>query len=392
MGVKCQILLDRTEDGVFKAGELVTGTLKYFIDKPTQYKIISMCFLGKGECEWTETDSNKNTVYYRNEENYLNLTVNILSNREDFISGGFEYPIRFLLPIDIPPSFNDDTCTIEYKITVSFMKANSMLKKEFVVEIPVTSYVNPCSLEPMIFALKKTLSFRINNKINVKGEIIKTCITPGDNIHMIVTVNNGSNLVVFIKTELIKRLTYISSCNNKEHNEEVIKNTSTIASVAANGVANLVCVVPTYHNLCSIQHTKVMTGEYKIRLTVKVPFPHINAVLDIPVAIGPRKHEFIAPAAVYYQYNREQPSCSVMSASNDNYANNDQSEECSAKYLNKDVEIDMQKVNEEIAEFNNIPLLQNNERFNDKHVDWLESNEDKDFEEYDNHNKELEAR
>uniref|UniRef100_A0A2H1VGC6 SFRICE_003343 n=1 Tax=Spodoptera frugiperda TaxID=7108 RepID=A0A2H1VGC6_SPOFR len=377
MGVLCQILLDRPEDGVFKAGGLVTGTLKYFIDKPTQYRSITMCFLGKGQCEWTETDSNKNTVYYRNEENYFNQTVNVLGNRDDFILGGFEYPFQFVLPIDIPPSFNNDTCTIEYKITVTFVKANSTLKKDFDVEIPVSSYVNPCSLEPMIFALKKNLSFRIKNKIHVKGEIIKTCVSPGDNIQMILTVNNGSDVEVFIKTELIKRLTYVSSCNNKEFHEESVKNTSTITAVAANGVANLVCVVPTYHNLCSIQHTKVMIGEYKIRLTAKVPFPHINAVLDIPVAIGPRKHELIPPAAMYYQYHREQPSCSAMSAHNID----DQREEASSKHEKQNLNDD----GEEIVTFNN-------ERVGDKQIDCIETNEDNDFDKYHNHNNELQAR
>ncbi|KAF9423143.1 hypothetical protein HW555_001447 [Spodoptera exigua] len=345
MGVTCQILIDRPEDGAFKAGRLVTGTLKYFIDKPTKYERISMCFLGKGDCEWTETDA-KNTLYYQNKEKYINQIVNVYVRRksEDFISGGFEYPIQFLLPIDIPPSFYDKICTIEYKIIVTFAKANSFSKKNFDVRIPVTSYVNPCTLEPITFGLKKNLSFRINNKINVKGEISKTCIKPGDTIHMTLTVNNGTDLAVVIKTELIKRLTYISKGNHKKYHEEAVKNTCTISTVAANAVANLVCLASTYQDLFSIQHAKVMKGEYMIRLKAKLPFPHANALLDIPVVIGQRKHELIAPPAVYYEYNREQPSTSAMLDQNNKYRN----EEDLTKYEKEDLNEDSAKYIKEV--------------------------------------------
>ncbi|XP_022814823.1 uncharacterized protein LOC111348443 [Spodoptera litura] len=319
MGVMCQILIDRTEDGVLKAGGLVTGRLKYFIDKLTQYRRITMCLLGKGKCTWSERRG-KTTKYYSNSEEYTNQIVNLYvdTNKQELISGAFEYPFQFLLPIDIPPSFKDNTCYIRYKITVTFVKANTMKsKKAFDVEIPVTSYVNPCSLEPMMFCLrKKIFSFTPFNKIEVKGEISKTCITPGHNFQMTLTVNNETNQEIFIKTELVSRLTYIASCNHKKIYEENVKNTSTMSSIAANSVANLICVVPTLEDLSSVEHTKVMRGEYKVKVTAKLQFPHINAVLYIPVAIGLRKHEFVIPAAIYYHYYGEQPSCSTMSPHN----------------------------------------------------------------------------
>ncbi|XP_022814528.1 arrestin domain-containing protein 2-like [Spodoptera litura] len=330
MGVMCQILLDRTEDGVFKAGGLVTGTLKYFIDEPTQYEKISMCFLGKGQCYWSEKNNNSDnisdTTSYSNSEEYVNQTVNLYlgTNKQDLISGTFEYPFQFLLPNDIPPSFKDGTCTIRYKITVTFVKQNFLkTNNEFDVEIPVMSYVNPCSPEPLIFSLKKDLfSFKLSRTIELKGEIRKTCVAPGDNFEMTLTVNNNSNLSIFIKTELVYRVTYISSCNHKNFGGHIVKDTSTMSPIAANGVENLICVVPTLQNVYSIQHTKVMIREYRVRVTFKLPFPHINAVLEIPVTVGLRKHELLVPAVVYDQNEEESPpSYSSISTQNDNKGN-----------------------------------------------------------------------
>ncbi|XP_022814745.1 uncharacterized protein LOC111348384 [Spodoptera litura] len=328
MGVMCQILLDRTEDGVFKAGGLVTGTLKYFIDKPTQYRRISLCFVGKGECQWSESDSdsddNDSTDYSNCQEYFTQVIMVYLgTNNKDLISGAFEYPFQFLLPNDIPPSFKDDICKIKYKITVTFAKANFMkTNKHFDVEIPMTSYVNPCSLEPMMFSLKKDLiSLKTPNKVEIKGEISKTCVAPGDSFEMILTVNNDSNISVFIRTELVSRVTYVSSSNRKKVDEEIVKNTCIMKSVATNGVTSLTHMVPTYPNLYSIQHTKVMVREYKVKITAKLPFPHIDAVLDIPVAIGSKQHELLVPAAVYNQYDKEPPPYSSISAQNEDCAN-----------------------------------------------------------------------
>ncbi|KAH9635415.1 hypothetical protein HF086_006655 [Spodoptera exigua] len=309
MGVMCQILLDPTENGIYRAGGLVTGTLKYFIDKPTQYRRISMVLIGKGKCIWTEHSNRStrnrarttNTIYYTNNEDYTNQMTNINLGKEQFISGAFEYPFQFQLPINIPPSFKDQICTIEYKLTVSFLKTNSMTpQREFDVEIPVTSYVMSFSLEPLLLTLEKKLSFKVKNKITVNGEISKTCILPGEKTELAITVNNDSSAQIFIRTELIYYLTYISSVNHRRNREEVVRNTTTKTVVAAKSVSNLICVVPTYHNLCSIQHSRILIGEYKVRIKIEVPWPHRDESLDIPVVIGPKMPEYAAAVAVVY--------------------------------------------------------------------------------------------
>ncbi|CAH0702216.1 unnamed protein product [Spodoptera exigua] len=55
-----------------------------------------------------------------NSEEYINQIVNIYLDREkeDFISGGFEYPFQFLLPVDIPPSFKDTIGLRKHELVV----------------------------------------------------------------------------------------------------------------------------------------------------------------------------------------------------------------------------------------------------------------------------------
>ncbi|XP_022814793.1 uncharacterized protein LOC111348417 [Spodoptera litura] len=304
MGVTCQILLNPIENGVYKAGDPVTGTLKYFIDIPTQYSRITMALTGRGKCLWTEysnrSNSNfNNVIYHSNSEDYTNLMMSVNLNKDEFISGAFEYPFQFELPINIPPTFKDPICTIEYKLTVLFVIGNSIIpQREFEVEIPVTSYVVSFSSEPLMLKLDKKLSFKIKNKINVSGEISKTHITPGDSTQLAIEVNNKTGAEISIRTELIYCLTYISTLNRRRYREEVVRNTTTKTAVAANGVSNLICVVPTYQNLCSIQHSKMLMGEYKVRLKIEVPKPHRDASIDIPVVIGAKMPDGITAVPV----------------------------------------------------------------------------------------------
>lgn len=76
-------------------------------------------------------------------------------------------------------------------------------------------------------------------------------------------------------------------------------------------VTELTCLVPTLPSLYSIQHSKILIGEYKVRVTVKILFSHVNAVAKVPVVIGERKdHLGVTAVGV----DNECPSCSKIAA------------------------------------------------------------------------------
>ncbi|KAJ8730541.1 hypothetical protein PYW08_001954 [Mythimna loreyi] len=301
MVVTCQILLEKSKEGVFRAGQPVVGTLKYNVEKPTKFKSIDISLRGKGKCEWSETVSNT-TIYYSNTEDYVNISKNLLIDEKE-ISGAYEHPFEFFLPEDIPTSMKNTTCNIRYRVVVLFVKDSFFgTKYKFDAEVLVYGYVCPCSPEPLIFGLQKNLlSLTANNKIDITAEIEKTFLTPGENIKLNLIVNNDTDVPIGIKAELVKYFTYISDVKKKKIEKEVLKTTTeNLPSVKERSVSSMNCIVATLPTLYSIQHTKILTGEYKVRVTAKIPMPHTNAVVEIPVVIGESDGRVGAAAVGYY--------------------------------------------------------------------------------------------
>lgn len=284
MAVSCEILITRTEDDVFKPGDLVTGTIKYYIDEPSKFEGISMNFLGNGNCWWTKTEGGAMSV--GNSETYVNQTISFYTGKSgEELSGTYEYPFQFLLPINIPSSYKDGNCVIAYKIIVTFVRTTR--REQFEAEIPVQGYVTTTVQEPMLFGLQKKL-FPVftDSKIALRGELENVAVTPGANVNLTIKVNNDSNNEIFVRTELIKCFTLMSNHGETSANIILVPNTTTGSNIEKNSEQSIKCVVPTFVNLFSIQNSNIVKGEYKVRVTIEMPFPYKDATVDVPVVIG----------------------------------------------------------------------------------------------------------
>ena len=315
MGVQCQILLQKPREGVFRPGEDVVGSFNYFIDQPTKFATIDISFIGKGRCQWSVTEANDKTVTFISEEEYVNINNNLFSlgdDKEVPVSGTFTHPFKFLLPYDIPTSINNPTCTIEYKVIATFVKDNYFKTTEtFDTEVTVYGYVDPCAPEPLVFGIQKHFFsiFTTNNCI-VKAEIDKTFVTPGENFTITLTADNNSDVPIVIETELIKYFTYIAKAAYGLIRKEVIETVDTTKhssqALLSRSVTKLVAIVPTLPSLYSIQHSRILVGEFKVKVTAKVPFPYFNTSVELPVVIGERKDHL----GVATQGQQEPPSYS----------------------------------------------------------------------------------
>uniref|UniRef100_A0A2A4JRA1 Arrestin C-terminal-like domain-containing protein n=1 Tax=Heliothis virescens TaxID=7102 RepID=A0A2A4JRA1_HELVI len=299
MSVKCQILLTNTEDGVFRAGLPVSGKLKYSLDTVTRYDSIDISLIGKGWCRWSETDCD--TVhFFLNKEDNVTLTKNIFNakpNDGKVLAGKYEYLFKFILPVNVPSSFKNKTCTIIYKVIAKFVESGSVNHTDkFDVEVPVRGYVEPCSPEPLIFGLKKELfSFTSKNQVTVKGKIEKTFLQPGENIALRLTINNDSDVPVNLLTELYAFHTYTSDKiknNARKFERESVRSTAGVSpTLKEKSVSRLTCIVPTRASY-TIQNSNVLKREYLVRVTARLPFPYFNEYVEIPVVIGEKKEEY----------------------------------------------------------------------------------------------------
>ncbi|XP_063893632.1 arrestin domain-containing protein 2-like [Helicoverpa armigera] len=300
MSPKCQIIINGLREGHLIAGQRVTGTVKFAIYKTIRYDSIDILFVGCGQCYFTSEllDGEYETITLSNEERYVFINKNLFKPAEDqmFEPGDYEYPFEFSLPDDVPSSVKTASCDIQYKIFVKFSRKGTFISKsENDLTVPVYGYVKPCSRQPLTFKVeKKLLSFNPNNKITVKGEIDRTCLKPGDSIHLTMTVTNDSNVDIYIKSQLVYFNTYISKGESpSKHIEKgsIPGTKETSPTIRANSVLELERTIPILDTLYSIQNSKIMVGEFKVKVTVKAPFPHGKAYARVPVVIGWRKEE-----------------------------------------------------------------------------------------------------
>ena len=307
MGLECQIFLQDSKEGVYRPGETVVGALNYTINKPKKYLSIDVSFVGKGRCKWSESDSDEETtigscldsdnekITYSNEEEYISKNINLFSLGDGegvVLSGTFEYPFDFLLPDDLPTSLKNPTCTIEYKVIATFVKEKNSKIKTFEEEVTVYGYVHPCSPEPQVFGLLKDFSSPTTvNNFTVKAEIDRTFVTPGENFTLTFAVENNSDVPIVIEAELIKYFTYVAAGGQttKIQTEPMDTTRNYTPAIKEKSETQLTLIVPTLPSLYSIQHSKILIGDYQVRVIAKVPLSHIIAAVEVPVVIGERK-------------------------------------------------------------------------------------------------------
>ncbi|CAD0200051.1 unnamed protein product [Chrysodeixis includens] len=295
MGVKCQLLLDNQGCCLYRTGGLVTGTVNYCFDKPTEFWSATVSLVGTGYCRWEE-GSSKNRRTYIGREQYVEQHLNILQLKKHELvklePGSYQFPFEFLLPENIPTSHTDPIGNITYSIKVVFKKAGFIKTSEkFSTTIQVYNEPKPCLPEPLIAGTKKEFTFSSKNKfVNIKGEISRTFITAGEDILLTVTVQKETDIpITGIQTELVNLMTY--TCNNYSKKQR-LNHTSVNGTVreypgmTEKNETTFRYIIPSFPHLFSIQDSNIIAKEYKARVTVKFPFPYINAFLDLPVVIN----------------------------------------------------------------------------------------------------------
>lgn len=303
MGVMCRIMIQRPRENVHTAGGAVLGTVQYSIDEPTEYKDIKLCLIGKGECTWSESRQRHgrrggtNRKYFKGTEVYVATYISILNKHPGLtaiiLPGTYEYNFRFMLPDNIPPSFKNSTCTIAYQIKIKFKKqAFFSINKQFTADLTVYGSVEPAGPEGNVsFGLEKTLLRPFSKRtqmINLKADILNTIFSPGQNADISFTVTNITDVkLTSLKTELLCYTTYIANCGRRKETSKTIKeSTVETPSVPADAVANLTSVLPIQAHLYSIQNCRIMKKEYKVKVTLRLPVPYINASVEVPIVIG----------------------------------------------------------------------------------------------------------
>ncbi|XP_047991736.1 arrestin domain-containing protein 2-like [Leguminivora glycinivorella] len=300
MGVSCRIYIQKPREGIHRAGQPINGILSYAIDEPTEYQTAILSLIGTAKCQWTE-HKGKHSHVYTGKEAFLTMHLNILNKPSDetitLPVGAYEFRFEFILPYDIPSSFEDKHGNITYQVKAKFEKPSFFsLTRRFEKQIIVYGNVNPTTpVESLTYGLQKKL-FKLfsstDHIVDLKVRISKSFLTPGENTTLDLSLTNDSDTdIPYLTTELCSKTTYIaeglfSTDNTKIVDKTLEECTTTTPLVLAYKTANFACVVPTPPHIYSIQNCNIISKEFYIRVTINLPFPHRNATSVIPVVIG----------------------------------------------------------------------------------------------------------
>lgn len=301
MGVICQIYLQKPPDGKYRPGSVVSGTVKYAIDKDTVYKDITISLIGKGKCSWSESRTDGKTEdTYQGTEKLVSIQNTLLDTKLDSAclnAGVYSHPFQFLLPNNIPPSYKDYYCLISYQIILKFERPGLFnFAKTFKTDVPVVSaFVSSIPEEPTIYELRKSLFQLFSSKKSVvylKATVKKLSVVASETVAIDFEIDNRSKIIVTcIKVVLVERVTYKANCGNAKWSEKEIKNCKVESDRIGPGGAKISMALPTTLGLMSIQNSKVLSRDYRMKVILRLPMPHIDASLDIPIIIGDKREE-----------------------------------------------------------------------------------------------------
>lgn len=322
MGVRCQILINSPQNGIYRAGEPVIGVAKLAIDEPTECKDVILSFISKGKCRWTEGSDNHRTTY-TGTETYITRHVNITNKRPGetiTLYGDYEYPFEFYIPEDAPTTFKDKNAAIAYGITLKLFKPSIFSFDDvFKAQVPINGFVDilnsdgrPIPEGPCVFGVQKSVFTMFGNKnstITLKAVIKNPRLTPGENAHISCVVINQSNVAVSgLTAELFCYNKYTADCGRTYKIMKMVKRCKADMPGTPSGETSYYsCVVPTLLGCYSIQNSRIVSKEYKVRVTVRLPVPRINSYVEVPVAIGVLKSSAGSDSNYNNDYEIEKP-------------------------------------------------------------------------------------
>ncbi|XP_037298267.1 arrestin domain-containing protein 17-like [Manduca sexta] len=304
MVVSCQILINKPTS-YHRPGQPVNGVIKYALNHPLEVYSVVLSLVGEGECSWTETESNgdksESKTYYGTER-FFKESMNVVKKTGGVVTipaGSYEVQFEFCFPKNIPPTFQNHTATISYKLLLKFKRPGLFQSnKKFSAEIPIRTWMESEPETPLVFGLEKKLTKLFSRKkplINLKVMIAKTTLTPGETAHLDIVVTNNSNVTITaIKSEILRNITYTADCGQKEYDDSVIQS-SIIQSTSIPGksIVNLTQEMPVSSVIYTVRNSRILKVEFKLRVTLRLPMPHINASTEVPVLIIDKSDEYL---------------------------------------------------------------------------------------------------
>ncbi|XP_037729404.1 arrestin domain-containing protein 2 [Drosophila subpulchrella] len=301
MGIICQILFHNNTQGVFYAGQTISGQVTLSTDKVIQIKAIRLKVKGFAETHWTEskTDSNNKSTSesFNGFDKYLSSKVFLLgseiSTEMSLEPGTRSYNFACQIPINCPSSFEGTHGRIRYMVDVNIIqpwKYDSVFSRAFtVIQVMDIGTYESVSQIPVQARTEKTFGvwpFR-SDPLTLELNLPQTGFVPGQTVPINVLVGNESKIKVYeVKVGLAMMITYYSDLSSGTNSER-----KSVAKLKADGVMrnsrkmyDFQLLIPSTPPSC-LHLCRIIKIGYQIEVVAKVKGMHINGTLIMPVTI-----------------------------------------------------------------------------------------------------------
>ncbi|KAJ8721244.1 hypothetical protein PYW07_002019 [Mythimna separata] len=187
--------------------------------------------------------------------------------------------------------------------------------KTFKKKIVIHPRVDPSlSSDRVTATLNKTLCSLFSPKkreINLDAVLDKEYLNPGRESNISFAVKNNSDLIVSIKTELLCKTYYKIPKHKKTLHKKKVIHFSTVETPKipeSSQISNISHTIPVPPEIFTVRHSNILNREYKLRVTLKVPCPHVNSSVVIPVFVGESVEENVEVVGEFIEPLQAPPS------------------------------------------------------------------------------------
>ncbi|KPU72712.1 uncharacterized protein Dana_GF23083, isoform B [Drosophila ananassae] len=301
MPIECLISFDHNSQGVYYAGQELSGVVDLSVDVTKRIKGIHVTVSGFAKIRWIKKGYPRESerAMCRAYRSYLSSRSYVLgscasNSNIDWPAGEYSYTFHVILPDNLPTSFDGKYGQIHYEIITTIERSGrypKVFKQPFTVIQPLDLNADAIYRVPLeILNRKRFWSFCCpTGPLTVKFSTPYCGYAPGQKIHFVLYVNNESSIdITECEVKLKQEVSYESHDPHHEYRydkhliaRKQFGNVLRWSRKVYRGYLDLPSLPPT-----SVKPTCPINVNYSIKIIVNPTEFHWKLKLKIPLTIG----------------------------------------------------------------------------------------------------------
>lgn len=329
MAPNCVIEFDDNPQGIYHAGQTLSGKVELRLDKPEPVNGFNLIVSGYAEVDWSERDDEKSESFSGVEKLLRKHTTLIAPRKEGAIeipAGIHRYKFSCALPSDLPTSFEGKYGKIRYIVCATLdrpWKFNQTCKVAFTVLKPLDLNRDPVLGQPKrLEVVERFCCWPCRSRpLQITVEIPASGYVPGQKIPVTVTLNNASSITLRgVKCSLDRTEYYISETPYQKCNT-VSRTLAHASTTVTNDVYWRTVLQLDIPSVAPTGECTILNMNYELNIIINVENCRIDPKLQIPITIGTvplaTTTSSSSPSANYGSFDDCQPPTAPLLASTD---------------------------------------------------------------------------